>query len=175
MSVQDAFDRFRMKHVAHMPSFIRHDSDRDEMTAADGLTVLADGPGADPKAKQQLPPISPTTITHARVWAVRPDDVVHAPQHCPFGACRTAKEVKHSNLTAGQPAHSAGELIFVDASTIIVNGDSGRYGPRSAEAMHDVAVAFREAGYTTYSMGYDADANIPFRFRDLGAPGPALV
>lgn len=148
-------------------------SDSDQMTAEDGLEQLVDGPGCSTGVAAELPLMSESTLPgELKLWAVRPDDVVHAPENCPFGAARAAKKIKHTNLTGGGDAFSCGELIFVDAATIIVNGRSGRYGPRSASEMDAVAIAFRDSGYTVYSMGFDTDANEPHRF--IG-PRPKLI
>ena len=122
------------------------------------------------------PTIDPATASLvASLWAIRNEDVVHAPKHCAFGHARAAGEVKHSNLTGGDVAFSAGELLFVGPGTIVVTGDSGRYGPRDAAEMHDVALAFRESGYIVYSLGYDADARKPFGFDLVGVPPTVLT
>ncbi len=133
------------------------------MDAGDGLVELTDGPGA----LAELPPVTqlldPDSLpSPRRLWVVRPDDVVHALEECEFGAKRSAGRVKHTNLTGGDPAFSGGELLFLDDSTLIVSGDSGRYGPRNADEMRDAALAFKESGYEVYSMGYDSEANRAF-------------
>lgn len=164
-AVQTAFDAFRKAHgPARAPNFLRYPSDSDPMTPADGLEELVDGPGGA-AADAEFALLSEATLPgEVKLWAVRMEDVVHAPEDCPFGAGRSAGKVKHSNLTGGGDAFSAGELIFVDPATIIVNGRSGRYGPRSASEMDAVAVAFRDSGYTVYSMGFDQGVNSPFPF-----------
>jgi hypothetical protein len=174
--VRIAFGRFRAAYgPARPPKFMHDPSEGDEMTVADGLEMLVDGPDANSTtAPAALAPMSEATLpAPSRLWAVRPGDVVHAPIRCEFGDCRAAKEVKHSNLTGGGKAFGGGELMVVDSDTIIVNGRSGRYGPRSADEMHAVAVAFRDSGYIVYSMGYDEGTARPFGF--IGGPRPELV
>jgi hypothetical protein len=96
-----------------------------------------------------------------RLWVVGVEDVVHAPKNCSFGLSRSRKELKHSNLTAGGLAYSGGELFVVDESTVVVNGDSGRYGPRNGDEMNNVLKAFLESGHRTYTTGYDTDVGEP--------------
>lgn len=72
-------------------------------------------------------------------------------------------KVKHSNLTGGEPAACAGELWVdeIDAKRLYVNGDSGRYGPRSAEQLEEAVALFRTRGFAVESFGWDEDANMP--------------
>lgn len=99
--------------------------------------------------------------SRARLWVVGVDEVVHALKTGKFGLTRGRSELKHSNLTGGDEVFCAGELIILDESTVVVNGDSGRYGPRDASEMDIVLRAFAESGHRTYTTGYDGDANIP--------------
>ena len=99
------------------------------------------------------------------LWVVRTDDVVYGPEHGPFGKSLESKMIKHTNLTGGVPAFSGGELLVLDeASSIIVNGYSGRYGPRTEAELNDVVTAFARSGYAVWAMGYDADAGAPLPF-----------
>jgi hypothetical protein len=143
------------------------------MTPSDGLGELLDGSGSAGDAPPQLEPLSEDNLpAERRLWVVREKDVVHAQEHCEFGKQRPAGRLKHTNLTGGEPAYSGGELLIVDNNRIIVSGDSGRYGPRSAAEMQDVSIAFRDAGYTVYSLGYDQEANRAF---PLVGPSPRLT
>jgi hypothetical protein len=45
-----------------------------------------------------------------------------------------------------------------------LNGGSGRYPPRSAEELDDVAKAFKAIGYKVAHMGWDAGTNAPARY-----------
>jgi hypothetical protein len=75
--------------------------------------------------------------------------------------------IKHSNLTGGEPAHSAGEIWFVDADRIAINASSGRYGARSPEEFGEIIKALRRSGYNVAFMGFDLDNN--------GEPVPNIV
>lgn len=99
---------------------------------------------------------------------MRADDVAYAAEVCDFSTGMIGGKLKHTNLTGGEPAFSGGELLILNDNTLVVSGDSGRYGPRSADEMLDVAIAFRNAGYTVYSTGYDEEAS-----RALPLIGPA--
>lgn len=192
-----AFDVFREQYgPAWGPRLIRNPSESDQLLADDGLSELTDGPEAtvpdeiggtdvaidanteapEPVVPDQsrLPPFSQHNLPGpAQLWVVRGDDVLYAAEACPFGEARAVDgRIKHTNLTGGQPAFSGGELVFLDNGKIVVSGNSGRYGPRSATEMSDVAIAFRDAGYTVYSTGYDQEAN---RAQPLIGPAPKLI
>lgn len=133
------------------------------MFAADGLLQWVDGTaGSDP---MPTPPLLDSAQTEsAHLWVVRPDDVVHAPERCAFGQNLESGVIKHTNLTGGEAAFSGGELLFLDAQTIVVNGCSGRYGPRNSAELDMVVRAFAESGYGVWSMGFDEEANRPAPF-----------
>ncbi len=84
----------------------------------------------------------------ARLWVVTEVDVLHAGKTCEFGLSRSRSELKHTNLTGGGAAYIGGELIVLDAATVVVNGDSGRYGPGSGKEIDSVLQAFTKSGYT---------------------------
>lgn len=131
------------------------------MNAADGLEVWSDGnvETTEP-AQRSVGPFAPTSLpAPIRLWAVREEDVVHALERCAFGRARRSDgKIKHTNLTGGERAFSGGELLFINARTIVLTGESGRYGPRDADELEDVAIAFRDSGYIVYSMGWDETA-----------------
>lgn len=104
---------------------------------------------------------TPAHLIDKHLWAVRLNDVVHALEMCEYGRSLQTGVIKHTNLTGGGAAFSAGEMLFFDDQTIVVSGRSGRYGPRSAEEMLAVSEAFRKSGYEVWSMGYDAEAGVP--------------
>lgn len=118
------------------------------------------------------PLLSETQIDGRHLWVVRKDDVVHAEERCAFGSTLKSKVIKHTNLTGGDAAYSGGELIFLDVSTVVVNGCSGRYGPKSAVELKQLAKAFADTGYRVWSMGFDEETNRPTQF--LGSR-PELV
>ena len=136
-----------------------------QMQAADGLKFWCDGVEfAAPAEPPQIPEIVPEQLEDRSLWVVRLDDVVFAPENCPFGKGLKSTVIKHSNLTGGDPAYSGGELLFLDEKTLVVNGRSGRYGPKSLSEMEAVERAFSESGYAVWSMGYDEEANFALPF-----------
>jgi hypothetical protein len=149
----------------------RTQGDSDQMTVTDGLDDWHDGVASGPMPKGPAP-IIPANPPNCRLWVVMPSDVLHAPEHCAFGAARSAGAVKHSNLTGGQAAYAGGELVFVDPQTVVLNGCSGRYRVRDEAEMKALAGAFKASGYKIWSMGYDSDTNRPFQF---GAADPVAA
>ena len=170
-----AFDVFRALYGPEWgPRFLRLEAERDQIGADDGLVELVDGPGPAVPSMDRLSPFSLDNLPEpVRLWVVRSEEVLHAQESCKFGQARADDgRIKHTNLTAGQPAFSGGELIFLGGNTLVVSGNSGRYGPRNAMEMQDVAIAFRDSGYTVYSTGYDQEAN---RALPLVGPAPKLI
>ena len=142
---------------------IANDDQVKQMAAEHGLLEWVDGTAA-----QKATPVPPLLDLHqtqaARLWVVREDDVVHAEEHCAFGAALESGVIKHTNLTGGKAAFSGGELLFLDAETVVVNGCSGRYGPRTEAELHQAVRAFAESGFGVWSMGFDEETNRPARF-----------
>jgi hypothetical protein len=77
---------------------------------------------------------------------------------------RPAGQVTHTNLTGCQDARCGGELVRIDENTLLLNGASGRYPPRTALELLTVAESFRDSGYLIWYMDFDMDANRPLRF-----------
>ena len=136
------------------------------MTQADGLRVWADGSyTAEVPAANPAPLLTETSLKDRMLWAVREDDVVWAPENGPFGRTLESGVIKHTNLTGCAAAYCGGELLVLEETcTIVVNGCSGRYGPRNSTEMDDVAKAFAQSGYGVWSMGYDEEAARPLPF-----------
>jgi hypothetical protein len=143
----------------------------------DGLLLWKDGPVAyDADAPASAPPtprVTEAMLDERHLWAVIVEAVPYALEKCAFGSSLPSGVIKHSNLTGGRPAYCAGEIVFLTVSELIVNGCSGRYGPRTREEMYDVARAFRRSGYGVWTMGFDAETNRPFPF--IGGPLPQRV
>lgn len=138
------------------------------MSTSDGLKQWLDG-GVENKnvAKVPVPIVTSEQIDGRHLWVVRSEDVVHAEERIAFGKKVEKGVIKHTNLTGGREAHSGGELIFLDDVTVLLNGRSGRYGPRSKQEMDAVAKAFRNSGYFVWSCGYDVEAGMPFAFGNV--------
>lgn len=163
---KNAFDQFR-SYVGQPRSpaeeLIANDDQRKLMSLEDGLMVWTDGV-ASSKPRSNPPLIERHQTQSVRLWVVREDDVVHAAEQCPFGASLESGVIKHTNLTGAQEAYSGGELLFLDESTVVVNGRSGRYGPRSKLELDQVVRAFAKSGYGVWSMGFDEETNRPLGF-----------
>lgn len=134
-----------------------------QMQAQDGLLHWSDGDGA-PARSLSAPLLESHQTQEAHLWAVRSDDVVHAIEHCAFGSGLESGVIKHTNLTGGSPAYSGGELLFLPDGTLVLNGCSGRYGPRTKNELDSVAKAFAKSGYGVWCMGFDEETNRPARF-----------
>lgn len=163
----DAFADFRdMFSPAKPPraDLIKNADEVKAMTPADGLEHWQDGPVMVVAASPATPKIDPTMKRDTRLWAIRESDVVHAHEFCDYGTTLETGVIKHTNLTGGAPAYCAGELLFLDESTIVVNGCSGRYGPTTEVEMNEAAKAFRRSGYAVWSSGFDEEAARPLPF-----------
>lgn len=160
-----AFDQFRAGRAVQSmhPDAVRFGGDTDPMGGADGLRSWEDGADKPAIVQTEVPAIA-AEPPERRLWVILPTDVLHAPEKCPFGAARGATKVKHSNLTGGGPAFGGGELVFLDAQSVVINGCSGRYRIQSEADMQAVASAFRKSGYMVWSMGWDSDTSRPALF-----------
>lgn len=165
VTTKAAFDSFRvMIGSPRLPAISCPTDEMRQMVDADGLMKWVDGPdrgGARPPA---APLVTPAMEADRHLWAVRKSDVVHARENCPFGSTNAVGVIKHTNLTGGAEAFASGELLFILKQSVIINGKSRRYGPRSESEMTAVAKAFRDSGYEVWSMGYDVEAGLPYPF-----------
>ena len=113
-----------------------------------------------PASHSRFPRVSALPTSHEtasdgrHLWVIRPADVPVALEHCEWGE---SKCIKHSNLTGGDPAHSGGEIWFIDTDRIAVNANSGRYGAKSEAEFRLIVDALRRSGYNVASMGFDLD------------------
>lgn len=141
------------------------------MTEEDGLQIIlcvdCEGLG-----DEEPPQITTTMLLERVLWAVRTDEVVAAYEICAFSLAMPSGKIKHTNLTGGGDAYAGGELLHLSGESIIVNGCSGRYGPRNEAEMQALERAFHASGYKVWSMGYDKDAGRPYYF---GAVDPVLI
>lgn len=168
-ATQAAFDKFRkvVEQAQDPPNELIANPDQlKPMSAAEGLLQWVDGgsPFGEGRRPEFAPMLDERACLTRSLWAVRTTDVVHSPEQSEFGRMLESRVIKHTNLTGGEPAFAGGELIFLDAGTVIINGWSGRYGPKSEAHMRAVALAFAESGYGIWSMGWDEDAGRPAPF-----------
>ncbi|NEV77829.1 hypothetical protein DYI24_12340 [Rhodopseudomonas sp. BR0C11] len=160
-----AFDIFRKCHPLKEldPAKVDNEDQTRPMTASDGLRLWQDGPvNGKSKATGSPPMIEPDQDT--MLWVVGRTDVVYAPERSEFSAGLKSLVIKHSNLTGGKPAFCGGELLQIDERTVVVNGRSGRYGPKTAGELDNIAGCFRASGYDVWNMGYDEEAGYPRPF-----------
>jgi hypothetical protein len=165
-----AFDDLRA-HVGearHPPAQLIANKDQTvQMNQEHGLQVWQDREKVTSESSSisKAPPeITPAMLAQQHLWVVRQDDVVHALEKCEFGLTLESKVIKHTNLTGGAAAYCGGELLFLNEKTVVINGCSGRYGPRSEEEMLLAAKAFSNSGYKVWHMGYDDEADRPIPF-----------
>lgn len=137
------------------------------MTLGNGLEFWVTGTAAPPSTQTVAPKMDNAMKSDTRLWVIRETDVVHAHEFCDFGKSLQTGVIKHTNLTGGEPAYCAGELLFIDERTIVVNGCSGRYGPTSEAEMLEAAKSFRNSGYNVWSQGFDEEVDRPVPFFTL--------
>ncbi len=161
----NSFSEFRSKYkLKPCPeNRIANDDEKIQMTASQGLKTWVDG--VEAPSYGNVPKIQPRP-KNAELWVVRSQDVVYAEEYCDFGKKLQTKMIKHSNLTGAKPAYCGGELIWIDETTIVITGRSGRYGPSSSSEMEAVAKSFRESGYAVWTLGYSDETDTPFAFGD---------
>lgn len=134
-----------------------------QMESSDGLMQISQHPPCT-FTPTECPEVTAGMLHAAHLWVVRVEDAVHAPENCEYGQKLNNTKIKHTNLTGGLPAYCGGELLWINAREILVNGCSGRYGPKNSEEMQAVAVAFANAGYRVWSTGYDEGTARCFTF-----------
>lgn len=168
-----AFDEYRNGRTPQNihPDAPRYQGDTDAMSPNDGLETWEDG-GHTSDTPAPAPPSFEGKPADARLWVIVDKEVLHAPEACDFGSARGAKCLKHSNLTGGKPAYAGGEFVFLDNSTVLLNGCSGRYRIVTQNDMEKIEKAFRKSGYRVWSMGWNDDINRPALF---GTQDPILV
>lgn len=163
------FDVFRATYETRPPraNVIKNSDELKQMSNDDGLSDFDISAGK--KAIFSDIPRTADSRGDIYLWAVTSAQVPYALENAPFGKTLETGRIKHTNLTGGQPAHCGGELWFLSESEILVGGDSGRYGPNSAEELADVTQAFKSIGYRVASLGYDEDSGYSAKIL-IGAP-----
>jgi hypothetical protein len=160
---QAAFAQLRQRFPAQPPvtECIKNGQELDQMPAEE-LSVWCDGDQRSDFARTPAMLSDEDDRSYpVQLWVLRPDALVYAPEASTFGAALESGVIKHTNLTGGRDAHSGGELRLLGENTVVVNGASGRYGPRTEEALHEVVRAFKASGYRVFWTGYDAETNRP--------------
>lgn len=148
-----SFPAKAMKRGADNPDQLR------QMTTGDGMMELPSPIASRTQfIRHSAIPNSKESAKEARhLWVIRPDDFPVALEKCEWGSKLLSKEIKHSNLTGGNSAHSGGEIWFIGDNQVAVNASSGRYGADSAYEFNLIVEALRRSGYRVASMGFDLE------------------
>jgi hypothetical protein len=169
-ATKDAFDHFRgligearpVKRVTPKPNEV------ELLTEEQGLTKWVDGGWAKGTAAPEVTPtVEVGDIERVQLWVVLPEDVLYALEHCEFAEKLGLEKsvIKHTNLTGGASAFAGGEVVRLDNVTVIISGNSGRYGPETPEELFAVARAFADSGYGVWLVGWDEEAKRPAPLR----------
>ena len=151
-----AFDALREQFPVRDPAY-RVQPHADELrliTPDEGLCFLVPAPVSGVKTGE--PPRARGESADSKyLWVVRPELVPHALENGENRAVLKRGYLAHTNLTEGDPAHCGGEMWFSDTHTVVLNGGSGRYPPRSQAELDEVAQAFKACGFRVAHMVYD--------------------
>lgn len=155
------FDDFRAKYPARAPNKdkIKNDDELLLMPIEKGRGSFDKDSGAS--AKITGIPRDIHDIDNAYLWVIAKNDVPFALKDECWGKELETGEVKHTNLTGGEDAHCGGELWFVSQDAVIVNGSSGRYGPKHEQELQDAANSFAASKYKVANIGFDEDTGFP--------------
>jgi hypothetical protein len=164
VSIDKIFTDYRKTYPARDPDLSRLGSNDElrQLTPAEGLRRLAPPPCSG--VVTGSPPYAPQMQSKEKyLWVIGEESIVHALEQLPDVAFQRGY-LSHTNLTGGAPAHSGGELWFTTASSIVINGGSGRYQPRSPAELEAVALGFKGVGFRVASMGWDEEIKAPARY-----------
>jgi len=129
------------------------------MIGDDGLFEMPAAPAnmAQITRHQSLPDTHEKAAEARYLWVIRSEDFPLALEKCEWGQKLKGKKLKHSNLTGGKPAHSAGEIWFIAGNRVAMSASSGRYGAESDEELQYIVNALRSCEFYVASMGFDID------------------
>ncbi|WP_146115076.1 hypothetical protein [Malikia spinosa] len=142
----------------------KYDDELLQMKPSDGLKTVIQHPVESLPHPAVTPEVTEEMKQQIHLWIIRLKDCVYALERSEFGDKLENGKIKHTNLTGGEPAFTGGELIWITEREVIVNGCSGRYGPKNANEMTTAAKAFSNSGYRTWTTGYDEGTGYCFRF-----------
>jgi len=97
------------------------------------------------------------------LWLVTPGRVLIALEYGLSGLDLQRQRLSHTNLSGGEDAHAGGELWFYDNHSVMVNGGSSRYEPRSVEELQALADSFVSARYRVCCAEWNSDLDRPER------------
>ena len=163
VTVSEAFRSYR-EHFTMRPPDLTNQRFADEIrliTPEEGLSELTPAPASAPNVG--VPPgLGTAESVNKYLWVIAADGVPIALES-PARVELQRGRLCHTNLTGGASSYCGGELYFIDQTSVVVNGGSGRYPPRSAAELEEVAVSFKAAGYRTASMGWNQETNASYR------------
>ena len=154
------FEEYLAKYPPRAPAKPSSDPDEDRLLgSADGVNRL--GPPPPVTTHRARPAKKGDPGCH--LWVFDTAGVPYILERASVTPALKAGAVKHSNLTGGGPAACGGEIWFDPAADddIIINGCSGRYGPRTPSELQAAEEVFKSFGYTVHSFGWSFDANRP--------------
>jgi hypothetical protein len=165
LGVVESFAAYRSQHPPRPPNLAgqRSDDELSLLPQENGLKELDRPPSEDLNFSM------PSVPNGKYLWVVASAGLPYALELSPNivsifpGLASRDGRISRTNLTGGGDAHSGGEMWFPDKATIILNGGSGRYPPRSPQELADIVVAFRACGWRAASMGWDTETNGPSR------------
>lgn len=160
------FEEHRIVHPARAPDNAnkKYDDELRRIEQDEGILELSISPakgivtGCCPTSRQDAHEANTTKY----LWVVAKINMPVALEHPANGTTLARGRLAHTNLTGGEDAHTAGELWFCDEGTIVINGGSSRYKPRSSEELMSMARSFKAAGYKVANMGWDETGPVRF-------------
>lgn len=97
------------------------------------------------------------------LWVICVNEIVYALEKGMAGKKTKRGRLAHTNVTAGQLAHSGGEAWFASDREFAINGCSSRYRPRSGGELDDIVRAFQKAGFNCLHFGWNDEVKEPIR------------
>jgi hypothetical protein len=130
-----------------------------KLCAADGLLFLGAAPASNTGGAQPSKQGDP----ECQLWVFDRAGIPYIAEKARIAPPLQSGIVKHTNLTGGETASCGGEFWFdtPEATTLYINGCSGRYGPRTAQQLADAVSVFQDLGYAVISFGWDQELNLP--------------
>lgn len=133
---------------------VRNPDELRQITPEDGLEEFNLNFGLKAE-KSSLPRSTPRQNTY--LWVIIENSIPAALEAAMVGKSLRTGIIKHTNLTGGDKAHCGGEVWFIEDTTVVLNGSSGRYGPSLFDdnQIIDAGRVFKEQGYRVAVLGMD--------------------
>lgn len=162
-TIDKAFAGYRETYPPRLPdlSEITFEDETRQLTTEEGLRNFNVPPCTD-VIFSPPPTKDGEAAAQKYLWVVSSRSIPFALELLPSISFKRGR-LAHTNLTGGQEAHCGGEVWFIDFTSIVINGGSGRYRPRSPDELESAAKAFKESGYKVASMGWDTGVDAPAR------------